>query len=240
MRCSMKCAACLTRRSWMPEIAAEMRLRHARRPHALQHHVAHGLLRLVAAAMARHQVQAQVDRGGRPRAGNQVALVDEQPVHHGAGLRKALAKSFQHVPVHADRARPDHAGLRQRESAGADAQQPHAPLGGQPEPVPQGLRHAPVDVVIAAAYRHVVELLGIVRQARRHVDGQARAGAARLAVPAHHPPGRVDLPAASAVIAGQAQGVDKTREGGQRELVQQHDANRERGFSRAGASASSS
>ena len=50
----------------------------------------------------------------------------------------------------------------------------------------------------------------------------------------------VDLPAASAVIAGQAQGVDKTREGGQRELVQQHDANRERGFSRAGASASSS
>ena len=115
-----------------------------------------------------------------------------------------------------------------------------APLGGQPEPVLQGLRHAPVDVVIAAAYRHVVELLGIVRQARRHVDGQARAGAARLAVPAHHPPGRVDLPAASAVIAGQAQGVDKTREGGQRELVQQHDANRERGFSRAGTSASSS
>ena len=112
-------------------------------------------------------------------------------------------------------------------SAGADAQQPRRRSAAS-RSQSCGLGHAPVDVVIAAAYRHVVELLGIVRQARRHVDGQARAGAARR--PAHHPPGRVDLPAASAVIAGQAQGVDETREGGQRELVQQRCQPRARVF----------
>ncbi|KAG1284284.1 hypothetical protein G6F64_014304 [Rhizopus arrhizus] len=75
--------------------------------------------------MAGHQIQAEVDRRGGPRARDQFALVHEQAVHHRAGLRKTLAKRIQHIPMHAYRAGPDHVGLRQREGTGADAQQTH-------------------------------------------------------------------------------------------------------------------
>ncbi|KAG0752215.1 hypothetical protein G6F24_013724 [Rhizopus arrhizus] len=59
-----------------------------------------------------------------------------------------------------------------------------------------GVGHAAVDVVVAPAHGHVIELGGVVGQAVGHVDGQAGAGAARLAVPTHDAPCRMDLPAA--------------------------------------------
>nr|WP_317921603.1 hypothetical protein [Cupriavidus sp. TA19] len=60
----------------MGQVGIEMRLRQLGRPHPLQHHVAHRLLRLLPSAMARNEIQPQVNGRGRPGTGNQVAFVN--------------------------------------------------------------------------------------------------------------------------------------------------------------------
>ncbi|MNF97813.1 hypothetical protein D3C84_806550 [compost metagenome] len=209
------------------QVGVEVRLGLPPRANALQHHVPHRLLGLFPTAMPGHQVQPQVDGRGRAGTGDQVALVDEQVVHRRRGLGETSAKRIQHVPVHAHRTTADHARLRQGKGAGADAQQPRSTLRRALQPVTQGVGQMGIEVIVAAADRHVIEGFEVLRQAPGHLQRDPGTGGSRQAVHTHHPPRRMDLPAAAAEIGGQAQHIDKAGKRRQCELIQQDQAHRQ-------------
>ena len=77
----------------------------------------------LAAVVAAHQVQAQVDAGGDAGRGQHVAVVDEQHVRVERDLREAARGTARRGPVRGRRPAVEQAGRGQHERAGADRHQ---------------------------------------------------------------------------------------------------------------------
>ena len=171
------------------------------------------------AQRALDQVGRQVDHAGAAGAGQPVPVHDEHAVGHHAQLRKLRHELVAVEPAHAGQMAVQQTGTGKHERAGTQAHQPLAQAGSIAQ---EGLRlrpHPGTAVQQPAHHDHAVP--GLCRPQRG--GGHHRGAATRHdGLAAEHLPADQPLAAAVALVRGQAQGVDKTRIGGEREARRQH------------------
>ena len=138
-----------------------------------------------AAELAADEVQAGVDAGGRPGAGDDVAVVDEQHVRVEVRQRVLLAEELRVAPVGRAVAAVQQPGLAEHEGARADRQQDRAAFVRPAERVQDAL-----VVLVPPGRRRQRDQVGVLQllQPVRRDHGRMAAGAQRLTRP-----GRADL-----------------------------------------------
>ncbi len=176
--------------------------------------------------MALDQEGREIGRAAAAGTGDAVAVGDEQPVGDRQVIRELVEEILVMVPADAAFPPGHQAGAGKDEAAGAEPDQRHAQARRFLQ-IGDGLFVELRSGMEQTAHHDDVIELARIDEAARALDRDAAARPHRVLATRHHRPAAQYLPAAITLVRGEPKLIDEQRKGRQREMLRQHESDRQ-------------